>query len=381
MIHPRMIYDLCRYPMWLIDSLHVDNTNRTIIVDGWALAPHGDLMLGELSLNGRKPNEFQRRPSPELAKIFPWHENTEMSRFTAVFRDIDLDTEDALRISYVGRWTHDPFNRWQDIYFPLKAWRDKEYQEKVYVQPDEAQMRRTQGDESFFRYLLYGATVAHIMNQATQTYFGKDFSQFVDICDWGCGCARVIQAVRLLAPTANITGLDIDGDNIAWCKENISYASFINVPLFPPTQIPDGQFDLLYGISVFTHLTREAFEAWCIELHRIVCPGGIILVTINRGAGVVGTGREDLITRVIEDGFDDASIDRSLTDQISDATYYRATFLSTAEAMHFFGSLFRVRDILYQASGTSQDIVVCERFRRNRLPPIGLGDFHLPRAG
>jgi trans-aconitate methyltransferase len=202
-----------------------------------------------------------------------------------------------------------------------------------------------------------------MLNEATETYFGKSLADFISICDWGCGCGRLIQAIHHLAPTANLTGIDIDRDNIDWCQRNLEYAQFLNVPLFPPTTFADGQFDLLFGISVFTHLTREAFEAWRDELHRIVRPGGVILVTVNRGASLVRLGNEALMQRTIESGFDDTGQDPALKDKIEDSTYYRGTYLMTGELKRILGARFRIRDIIPQASASSQDLVVCERIR------------------
>ncbi len=245
------------------------------------------LWSGEVALNLRKPNIFLWRDSPDMAKLFKWHENTEVARFRAVFNDVNIDAEEMLRFSYLGRcWSRDPFNRWQDIYFPLHVW-----QKALFAQPDGPRMQRTQGNSDYFWYVLYGTTVAEVLNEVTKTYFGKGLADFNDICDWGSGCGRVVQAVNRIAPAANIVGLDIDQDNIAWCQGNIPYARFARVPLFPPTDIPDGHFDLLYGISVFTHLTRQAFEAWRDEIHRLVRPGGVVLVTVNRGAGLVSNWR------------------------------------------------------------------------------------------
>jgi cyclopropane fatty-acyl-phospholipid synthase-like methyltransferase len=41
---------------------------------------------------------------------------------------------------------------------------------------------------------------------------------------------------------------------------------------------PDGYFDLVYAISVFTHITHE-WSAWLLELHRILKPEGLLLAT------------------------------------------------------------------------------------------------------
>ncbi len=355
MLHPRMISDLCRFPMWLIDELNFSK-DGSVSINGWALADRDDLMTGEIAMNGRKPDVFHRVHSPAIANVFRWHGNTEMAGYRAVFHNVEPDKEELLRFSYRGRWTKDAFNQWQDIYFPLRAWLDR-----AYIEPVGARMGRTQGSTKFLAYVMYGTTAASMLNAAAITYFGKSLNDFNSICDWGCGCGRLIQAIRRIAPSASLSGIDIDVDNIDWCSRNIDYAKFTHVPLLPPTPFPDAHFDLLYGISVFTHLTREAFEFWRDELHRLVRPGGAVLVTVNRGASLVRAGNEELVLRTIATGFDDSSPDQALRDKIGDNQYYRGTFMMTSEVHNILGARFRIRDIIPQASGTSQDLVVCER--------------------
>ena len=45
--------------------------------------------------------------------------------------------------------------------------------------------------------------------------------------------------------------------------------------LAPPLRYEDGQFDLVYAISVFTHLPHDLERAWIDELGRITAPGGL----------------------------------------------------------------------------------------------------------
>jgi SAM-dependent methyltransferase len=51
--------------------------------------------------------------------------------------------------------------------------------------------------------------------------------------------------------------------------------------LAPPLPYADGQFDFVYALSVFTHLTLELEAAWLVELERVVKPGGVLLVTLQ----------------------------------------------------------------------------------------------------
>ncbi len=64
MLHPRVIRDLCRFPMWLVDGIQI-NKDRWVAVNGWALPNRGDLSIGEISMNGRSPGVFERTSSPE----------------------------------------------------------------------------------------------------------------------------------------------------------------------------------------------------------------------------------------------------------------------------------------------------------------------------
>lgn len=81
------------------------------------------------------------------------------------------------------------------------------------------------------------------------------------------------------AQTAEFWGCDIDEPSIAWLEENLcppfhGWRSARN----PPLGLDHESFDLIYAVSVFTHLTYNS-TAWLLELHRMLKPGGLLIAT------------------------------------------------------------------------------------------------------
>ncbi|MBV8065762.1 MAG: class I SAM-dependent methyltransferase [Actinobacteria bacterium] len=100
-----------------------------------------------------------------------------------------------------------------------------------------------------------------------------------DVLDFGCGCGRVLRYWG--AHDGTITGSDRDADAIAWCRGNLAFARLLRNGLEPPLDLPDEGLDLVYALSVFTHLTAGLQTAWRDELRRVVRPGGRLLLTVH----------------------------------------------------------------------------------------------------
>ena len=87
------------------------------------------------------------------------------------------------------------------------------------------------------------------------------------ILDFGCGCGRVVRWWRDLR--GQITGTDFHPGLVAWCRANLPFASFdVNDPE-PPLRYADRSFDLVYGLSVLTHLPVASQRRWLDELARV----------------------------------------------------------------------------------------------------------------
>lgn len=136
------------------------------------------------------------------------------------------------------------------------------------------------GNESESGFRLTGATDYRRLRAAAETFGGRSVAQFEAVLDWGVGCGRVARyALRDIDPT-RFTGCDIDRDNVAWCRDFLG-GSYSHTNLSPPLPFGEGAFDLVYGVSVFTHLREPLQDAWLGELRRILRFGGLALVTTH----------------------------------------------------------------------------------------------------
>lgn len=99
------------------------------------------------------------------------------------------------------------------------------------------------------------------------------------VLDFGCGCGRVLRYWR--EHDGRVAGSDRDDGAVDWCRRNLPFANVARNDLEPPLAFEDESFDLVYALSVFTHLTEELQRAWRDELRRVLRPGGRLLLTTH----------------------------------------------------------------------------------------------------
>jgi SAM-dependent methyltransferase len=87
------------------------------------------------------------------------------------------------------------------------------------------------------------------------------------VLDIGCGCGRVLRWWSSLA--GEVHGTDYNPGLVAWCRANLPFASCTVNGLEPPLRYDDDTFDLVYALSVLTHLPVETQERWLDELSRV----------------------------------------------------------------------------------------------------------------
>ncbi len=141
-------------------------------------------------------------------------------------------------------------------------------------------------------YLIYESfqlnyTEYYTKSRETAEWLLDYFSKYVDlnnvkILDWGCGPGRVIRHMPgLLNKGAEVYGTDYNLNSINWCRTNLDGISFNHNTLKAELPYNDNFFDVVFGISIFTHLSEKMHYDWFEELYRILKPGGIMFFTTH----------------------------------------------------------------------------------------------------
>jgi SAM-dependent methyltransferase len=97
------------------------------------------------------------------------------------------------------------------------------------------------------------------------------------LLDIGVGWGRIYRT--LLRETPHIIGIDVVPECIELCRSALPGGQFELSPLAPPYRFSDGEFDVAYLYSVFSHLNETLFLAILREAARVVREGGFVVFT------------------------------------------------------------------------------------------------------
>lgn len=100
------------------------------------------------------------------------------------------------------------------------------------------------------------------------------------VLDFGCGPGKVLRHFIAEAGTASFEGCDIHAPSVEWLRRELSppITAFVNEEA-PPLPRPDGSYDLIWAMSVFTHLVENSLD-WLLELHRVLDEDGLMIASV-----------------------------------------------------------------------------------------------------
>jgi SAM-dependent methyltransferase len=339
-------------PPWCIDTVEIDGD--MVEMRGWALAPAGDHAALTFALDGR---DFDAIDFPlaraDIERIFWFHPGAS----AAAFRCRTAVPDAAVRRGYatlqcLRRDRREPLRAEYDYFLPVSA-------DEPPV-PDEARRVRVAGNPNAGVFRLEGFTTLMKLERALAAV-GRTFRDADSVLDWGCGCGRVARYLPRFTD-ARITGVDIDADNLVWCRRELRFGEFRRVPLRPPTDLPAATFDLVIGISVCTHLREPEQRAWLAELARVTRPGAVLLLTVLGDANVTWSRfSPPLLEQWRTSGFLAVDGNVDLKGHIDEEGYYVNTYMTRAHVERSWSRFFVIRGIVPGLIGNNQDLVVLQR--------------------
>jgi SAM-dependent methyltransferase len=108
---------------------------------------------------------------------------------------------------------------------------------------------------------------------------GGDPLQCRRALDFGCSSGRVVRVLAAAYQDTEWHGCDPNEPAIRWAREHLSGIAFEVSGNDPPLSYPSDHFDLVFAISIWSHLSETSAAAWLEEMERMVRRGGHLLLT------------------------------------------------------------------------------------------------------
>lgn len=111
--------------------------------------------------------------------------------------------------------------------------------------------------------------------------YGVPMDQSPNVLDFACGAGRQLLHLTRHYPNVRAYACDIRADAIAHLQRLYPSVKACANKFDPPLPFDDATFDLIYSVSVFSHLSITDAQLWLPELFRIARPGSILCLTFN----------------------------------------------------------------------------------------------------
>jgi SAM-dependent methyltransferase len=101
------------------------------------------------------------------------------------------------------------------------------------------------------------------------------------VLDFGCGWGRLTRYLARDLEPGRLYACDPVEGILQVCRDNGVPATLARSEPAPERVPFDGEFDLAFAFSVFTHISERAHESCLRALHQCLRPGGLLVVTIR----------------------------------------------------------------------------------------------------
>jgi len=214
-------------------------------------------------------------------------------------------------------------------------------------------------------YITWGKHDHDLIVKAIRDY-GNTSSGSVKILDFGCSSGRVLR--HFLAEYKQnewqLFGCDIQAHAIEWMRTHFPQCFQITTSsVLPHLPFEDNSFDCIYGFSVFTHI-KYLWDAWLLELKRVLKPGGLLIQTIHAEAAWRHY-YENREQGWVKNGYHTPRV-YNVPQMDVNYLYYgdisvSQVFWKKDIARQFWGRYFDILDILPPPEHSFQDWIICRK--------------------
>lgn len=135
-------------------------------------------------------------------------------------------------------------------------------------------------DDSERQFALSGASFYGIMERILNS-IETSWNETSAVLDFGCGIGRVSRLFAKHAGVQKFFGCDLNASAIQWLRNELGFGHFMTGFTEPSLPLEDNSLDVIFSISVFTHLKATSQAAWLNEFRRVLKPAGILFQTVH----------------------------------------------------------------------------------------------------
>ena len=345
--------------LWYVDS--VEYSESELKIRGWAKAPYQQFNNISFLVNGSEFESIQYHlPREDVGKVFSFDPTAATWGFVCrtSLQSFKHNADDEIILSCVNKTTKKPFSETspKNLYFSRK---------NIFSNqpiPDKERCGRVHhNNNNEFSFLFVGYQLYNNCKYALTKFFNRDIDSFNNILDWGCGSGRLFRYFSQVQHPS-VTGVDIDHDTIDWCVDSLKFGHFFTIPPYPPTSLNTSAYDLIIGISVFTHLDENTQFAWLKELNRIASDDAVILMSVHGDTALCFSPLDmNSYNQLEKTGFLDTGHDASLDKVIDSKTYYRGVYHKNWYIHKKWSEFFKIVEIIPGYINNHQDLVVMKK--------------------
>ena len=233
-------------------------------------------------------NDSGMRPASQQSLIHYVARSINMLDRDSVSRERFPDPHSTDFVKYIDTEAILYIREIQEVGVPFPSWREMV----------------TVGGQTDLRQFL---SVGYGCYEMVRNNFPSEAQPQSKVLDFGVGCCRTARFFYRDSAKYMFYGCDVDRKAIDYINSSVSFITGHVSRNNPPLPYLNNFFDIVYSISVFTHLDWNSFAAWIKEVHRVINKGGTLILSLHCEVAFSiiksSRARRDLIC-IAEDEFD-----------------------------------------------------------------------------